>query len=74
VHTRARDPLIFIILLSAHLSFFVQRFDDFYNLKFFCFLLFADIYDYSNIVFPTDSDGGILIPTVMRPKGTLRIW
>ncbi|XP_059471530.1 protein turtle-like isoform X2 [Neocloeon triangulifer] len=28
-----------------------------------------DIYDYSNIVFPTDSDGGIFIPPVMRPKG-----
>jgi len=34
------------------------------------FYFIPDIFDYSLIVFPTDSTGATLYPPILRPKGT----
>ena len=55
-----------MVLLYLNLCFALLLFIAFTSLFYFI----PDVFDYSLIIFPTDSTGATLYPPILRPKGT----
>jgi len=55
-----------VVLLYLNLCFALLLIIAFTSLFYFI----PDIFDYSLVIFPTDSTGATLYPPILRPKGT----